>query len=121
MLLLHDTLMVMDDNPHQHNHHPHNHHTNDKGFKARKVFLFEQMIIFSEEHKRNNLSNSAYLFKHSIMVTFYSSPVIDAFKYGCHTDKQNGDGGKLGWHFHHYQQTPHSSIEVRHRLLRLCC
>jgi len=40
-------------------------------FHERRVFLFEQIIIFSEEisdKKRNNLSNPEYVFKQSIKV-----------------------------------------------------
>lgn len=39
-------------------------------FKERRVFLFEQIIIFSEmsEKKRGNLSNANYVYKNSIKV-----------------------------------------------------
>ena len=39
-------------------------------FKGRRVFLFEQMIIFSDEidKRKNNLSNPGYIFKNSILV-----------------------------------------------------
>ena len=47
-------------------------------FKDRRVFLFEQIIIFSEEFekKKNNLSQSSYLFKHSIKVGAANSTSI---------------------------------------------
>ena len=45
--------------------------------KDRRVFLFEQIIIFSEEidKRKNNLSSPGYIYKHSIKVptTLYSS------------------------------------------------
>ena len=39
--------------------------------KERRVFLFEQMIIFSEEidKRKNNLSSPGYIYKHSIKVS----------------------------------------------------
>ena len=38
--------------------------------KERRVFLFEQIIIFSEEidKRKNNLSSPGYIYKHSIKV-----------------------------------------------------
>ncbi len=43
----------------------------DPKFKERRVFLFEQIIIFSEEieKKKNNLSNPGYIFKHCLQVS----------------------------------------------------
>lgn len=40
-------------------------------YKDRRVFLFEQIVIFSEEieKKKNNLSNSSYIYKCSIKVS----------------------------------------------------
>lgn len=45
-------------------------------FSDRRIFLFEQIIIFSEEiqKKKNNLSNPGYIFKHSITVRVRSHP-----------------------------------------------
>lgn len=42
-------------------------------FKERRVFLFEQMIIFSEiqERKRGNISNENYIYKARLMVRLY--------------------------------------------------
>eukprot|EP00914_Ancora_sagittata_P034740 GHVO01070100.1.p1 GENE.GHVO01070100.1~~GHVO01070100.1.p1 ORF type:complete len:565 (+),score=84.97 GHVO01070100.1:524-2218(+) len=39
-------------------------------YSERRIFLFEQIIIFSEEiqKKKNNMSNPGYIFKHSIKV-----------------------------------------------------
>jgi len=38
--------------------------------RERRVFLFEQIIIFSEEmeKRKNNLSSPGYIYKHSIKV-----------------------------------------------------
>jgi len=43
--------------------------------KERRVFLFEQIIIFSEEadKRRNNLSSPGYIYKHSIKVSLTHS------------------------------------------------
>ena len=40
-------------------------------FRERRVFLFEQIIIFSEEteKKKNSLSSPNYIFKNSLMVS----------------------------------------------------
>lgn len=39
-------------------------------FKERRVFLFEQIIIFSEmiERKKGNFSNATYIYKNSLKV-----------------------------------------------------
>ena len=39
-------------------------------FRERRVFLFEQLMIFSEEiaNRRNNMSSPGYIYKHSIKV-----------------------------------------------------
>jgi len=41
--------------------------------KERRVFLFEQIIIFSEEidKRRNNMSSPGYIYKHSIKVALH--------------------------------------------------
>ncbi|KAK2148868.1 hypothetical protein LSH36_478g02010 [Paralvinella palmiformis] len=61
-LLLQDTLMVQEHNPKAAK-------GDQQKFKERRVFLFEQIIIFSEEiEKKNNLSNPGYIYKNSLMV-----------------------------------------------------
>jgi len=62
-LLLQDTLMVQEHNPKAPK-------GDQQKFKERRVFLFEQIIIFSEEteKKKNNLSNPGYIYKNSLMV-----------------------------------------------------
>ena len=44
-------------------------------FRERRVFLFEQIVIVSEEieKRRNNLSNPGYIFKNSLKVIIVQS------------------------------------------------
>jgi triple functional domain protein/kalirin len=62
-LLLQDTLMVQEHNDKMAR-------NDQQKFRERRVFLFEQIIIFSEEteKKKNNLSNPGYIYKNSLMV-----------------------------------------------------
>ena len=62
-LLLQETLMVMETMPKAAK-------GDQQKFKERRVFLFDQIIIFSEEieKKKNNLSNPGYIYKNSLMV-----------------------------------------------------
>ena len=68
MLYLQDTLLVAETT---------NVGSGSKGnqlkFKERRVFLFEQIILFSEmtEKKRGNIVSAHYLFKNSLKVSFY--------------------------------------------------
>ena len=45
----------------------------DTKFRERRVFLFEQIIITSEEieKKKNSMSSSGYIFKNSLKVSDY--------------------------------------------------
>ncbi|KAK6165753.1 hypothetical protein SNE40_022615 [Patella caerulea] len=58
-LLLQDTLLVAEVTP-----------TSQQKFKERRVFLFEQIIIFSEmtEKRKGDFSNANYVFKNSVKV-----------------------------------------------------
>ena len=48
----------------------------EQKFRERRVFLFDQIVIFSEEveKKKNNLSNPGYIFKNNIMVIYINDP-----------------------------------------------
>mgnify|MGYP001801825190 CR=1 FL=1 len=59
-LLLQDTLPIAEHNPNK----------PDLKFKGRRIFLFEQIIIFSEViESKNPLTPDHYVFKHAIKVS----------------------------------------------------
>jgi len=60
--------------------------TDKLAVRERRVFLFEQIIIFSEEaeKRKNNLSSPGYVYKHSIKVSFHSHSPLQCSKHtGC--------------------------------------
>ena len=72
-LLLQDTLLVMEQSakaPPR---------ADKQAMKERRVFLFEQIVIFSEEidKRKNNMSSPGYIYKNSIKVRLHLSQSFD--------------------------------------------
>ena len=64
-----DTLMVMEISPKI--------KPTDQKFRERKVFLFEQIVIISEEvdKKKSDLCSSSFIFKNNLMVRTSGSSI----------------------------------------------
>ena len=67
-LLLQDTLLVVEQSAKVPR-------VDKQAMKERRVFLFEQIVIFSEEidKRKNNMSSPGYIYKNSIKVSSYVS------------------------------------------------
>jgi len=66
-LLLQDTLLVVEQSAKAPR-------VDKQAMKERRVFLFEQIVIFSEEidKRKNNMSSPGYIYKNSIKVSSHS-------------------------------------------------
>jgi len=70
-LLLQDTLLVVEQSVKAPR-------VDKQAMKERRVFLFEQIVIFSEEidKRKNNMSSPGYIYKNSIKVSSHVSYII---------------------------------------------